>query len=67
MVVVIRMLIDGPGTAFFYCDYKDPATQEPANIFVSLVKQLVFSSEAAFRLAESFYDSHLALRQAINR
>lgn len=58
VAVMIRILIDKPGMAFFYCDYKDAATQEPANIFGSLVKQFVFSSEAAFRLAESFYDAH---------
>jgi hypothetical protein len=46
------------GCAFFYCDYKDVATQEPSNILGCLIKQLVLQKEAAFELLSSFYESH---------
>jgi hypothetical protein len=49
---------DNLGFAFFYCDYKDVATQEPSNILGCLIKQLVLQNEAAFEQLASFYESH---------
>jgi hypothetical protein len=46
------------GFAFFYCDYKDSATQEPSSILGSLVKQFVLQKEAAFDVLAAFYQSH---------
>jgi hypothetical protein len=51
-------LIGELGFAFFYCDYKDLATQEPSNVFGSLIKQLVLQKAGAFELLASFYESH---------
>lgn len=45
-------------TAYFYCDYKDVETQDPANILGSLAKQLVGQSDACFQKAAAFYKVH---------
>ena len=42
--------------AYFYCDYKDPSTQEPQNILGSLVQQIARQDEQAFEKLEKFYD-----------
>ena len=47
------------GFAFFYCDYKDAATQQLSNILGSLIKQLVLQKEAAFDLLTIFHESYL--------
>jgi hypothetical protein len=47
------------GFAFFYCDYKDAATQQLSNILGSLIKQLVLQKEAAFDLLIIFHESYL--------
>ena len=42
--------------AYFYCDYKDVETQDPANILGSLAYQLIRQSDACFEKAKAFYD-----------
>lgn len=41
--------------AFFYCDYKSAATQNPRNIFGSLAKQLAVQDEESFLKLQTFY------------
>ena len=49
--------------AYFYCDYKDVKTQDPANILGSLAKQLILQSERCFKKSEEFYDVHHSGKQ----
>ncbi|KAI4181822.1 MAG: hypothetical protein LQ348_004959, partial [Seirophora lacunosa] len=42
--------------AFFYCDYKDPKTQEPHHILGSLVQQLAKQDEQGFEKVQRFCD-----------
>ncbi|KAG8527758.1 uncharacterized protein KY384_007912 [Bacidia gigantensis] len=44
--------------AFFYCDYKDIATQEPANILGSLARQIAQQDEQSFEKLQAFYKQH---------
>ena len=44
--------------AFFYCDYKDVATQEPLNILGSLARQLARQNEEAFEKLQRLYGKH---------
>ena len=44
--------------AYFYCDYKDVRTQDPANILGSLAKQLIRQNERCFKESEAFYEVH---------
>jgi len=53
-----RPLTSKLGFAFFYCDYKNAATQQLSNILGSLIKQLVVKKETAFDLLITFYESH---------
>ena len=50
----------GPNAAvaFFYCDYKDIATQEPRNILGSLACQLALQDEVVFEMLRAFYEKH---------
>ena len=41
--------------AYFYCDYKDPATQEPINILGSLAKQIALRDISAFGVLEEYH------------
>ena len=50
--------------AYFYCDYKDVKTQDPANILGSLAKQLIPQSERCFKESEAFYEVHHSEKQA---
>lgn len=43
------------GLAYYYCDYKDPSTQNPFNILGCLIRQLAMQNAEAFKKAESFY------------
>lgn len=43
--------------AFFYCDYKDTATQDPSNILGSLAKQIAKQDEQSFEKLQKFYQS----------
>lgn len=44
--------------AFFYCDYKNAATQEPRNILGSLVCQLALQDEHNFEKLRAFFEKH---------
>ena len=46
--------------AFFYCDYKDTATQQPANILGSLARQISLQDEQSFDRLKAFYERHLS-------
>lgn len=50
----------GPGVAvaFFYCDYKDAATQDPSNILGSLARQLARQNGDAFEKLQRLYKKH---------
>lgn len=50
----------GPGVAvaFFYCDYKDEATQDPSNILGSLARQLARQNGDAFAKLQRLYKKH---------
>ncbi|KAF6812509.1 ankyrin repeat protein [Colletotrichum plurivorum] len=42
-------------TAFFFCDYKDTATQVVENILGTLAYQLAIQKEEAYRMLEQYY------------
>lgn len=44
--------------AFFYCDYKNTATQVPRNILGSLVCQLALQDEHSFEKLRAFHEKH---------
>ena len=44
--------------AFFYCDYKNAATQEPRNILGSLACQFALQDEVGFEKLRAFYEMH---------
>ena len=44
--------------AFFYCDYKDAATQDPLNILGSLARQLARQNGDAFEKLQKLYRKH---------
>ena len=45
------------GVAFFYCDYKNAATQDPRNILGSLGCQLALQDEQNFERLRTFYEN----------
>ena len=46
------------GVAFFYCDYKDPATQNLSKILGSLAQQFAKQDEDSFTKLRAFYEAH---------
>ena len=50
--------------AFFYCDYKDPKTQDLSNILGSLAQQLAKQDEDSFTKLRDFYEAHNPERQS---
>ena len=44
--------------AFFYCDYKAPATQETHAILSSLAEQIAKQDEQSFEKLHNFYETH---------
>ena len=44
--------------AFFYCDYKDSATQDLSNILGSLAQQFAKQDEESFAKLRQFYETH---------
>jgi len=44
--------------AYFYCDYKDSATQEPYKILSCLAQQLAKQNEQSFAIVQKFYEIH---------
>ena len=55
---VLRCRSHSVAAAFFYCDYKDVKTQDPANLLGSLAKQLILQSERCFKESEAFFEVH---------
>ena len=56
---VLAKKSDRVALAFFYCDYKDIATQQPANILGSLARQISLQDEQAFDRLKALYERHL--------
>lgn len=46
--------------AFFYCDYKDDARQQSANILGSLARQIATQDEHSFDRLKAFYERHVS-------
>lgn len=44
--------------AYFYCDYKDPMTQEPCRILSCIVQQIAKQDEQSYAKAQNFYESN---------
>ncbi|KAI9648079.1 hypothetical protein NHQ30_002708 [Ciborinia camelliae] len=59
---VFDQLRTGDGMAYFYCDYKDPKTQDPLNIIGSLVKQLALADNRGFAKLETAWDDYCSRR-----
>ena len=59
-VIEEALRISGPNAAvaFFYCDYKDAATQDLSNILGSLVQQFAKQDEASFAKLRQFYTTN---------
>jgi len=51
-------LLPHDALAYFYCDYKDPRTQDPVNILGSLAKQLAMHDMQSLERLEEFHDRH---------
>ena len=60
---VLGCCSDNIAAAYYYCDYKDVETQDPANILGSLAQQLTLRSERCIQESESFYDVHRSGKQ----
>ncbi len=60
---VLKCCSHSVAAAYFYCDYKDVKTQDPANILGSLAKQLILQSEQCFKKSEEFYEVHYSRKQ----
>ena len=50
--------VEDNAIAYFYCDYKDAATHDPANVLGSLAEQFARQDEMAFSKLERFYDRY---------
>lgn len=44
------------GAAFFFCDYKDPRSQESVNILGAIASQLARQEDKAFDILQEYYD-----------
>jgi hypothetical protein len=51
--------------AFYYCDYKDPKTQEPRAILGSLVKQLALTNKRALKAVGEYWERH-SVHESLN-
>ena len=60
---VLKCRSHSVAAAYFYYDYKDVKTQDPANILGSLVKQLIRQSEQCFKKSEAFHEVHHSGKQ----
>ena len=59
-VIQEALIASGPSVAvaFFYCDFKDAATQDPLNILGSLARQIARQNEDAFKKLQRLYNKH---------
>lgn len=48
----------GSALAYYFCDYKDPATNDPRNILASLVVQFAAQDEECYKVAQTLYENH---------
>lgn len=48
----------GAAVAYYFCDYKDPASQDPRGILASLAGQLAAQDEQCYTIAQAFYKDH---------
>ncbi|KAL8933454.1 MAG: hypothetical protein Q9216_006354 [Gyalolechia sp. 2 TL-2023] len=53
---ILRISNTNHAVAFFYCDYKDPATQNPLFILGSLIQQIAKQDEQSFEKVQAFCD-----------
>ena len=60
---VLKCRSHSVAAAYFYCDYKDVKTHDPANILGSLAKQLILQSERCFKDSEAFHEAHHSGKQ----
>ena len=60
---VFRCCSESVAAAYYYCDYKDIKTQDPANILGSLARQLILQSDRCFKESEAFYEVHHSGKQ----
>ena len=65
-VIEEALRISNPSTAvaFFYCDYKDPATQDLSNILGSLAQQFATQDEDSFTKLRDFHKIHTSDQQS---
>lgn len=59
-VIEEALRTSSPSTAiaWFYCDYKDPATQDLSNILGALAQQFAKQDEESFQKLREFYGTH---------
>ncbi|KAI4161904.1 MAG: hypothetical protein LQ342_004470 [Letrouitia transgressa] len=55
---VLQRSSHSAAVAYFFCDCKDAATQEPYNILGCLIQQLAKQDERSFKKIEQFYKTH---------
>lgn len=48
----------GLAVAYYFCDYKDPATQNPRSILASLAGQLAAQDEQCYAISQAFHQDH---------
>ena len=54
----LRTSSPNAAVAYFYCDYKDPKTQDLSNILGSLAQQFAKQDEESFGKLQEFYQTH---------
>ena len=54
----IQLSSDRVAVAYYFCDYKDSATQLPGNILGALVQQLARQDDQSFKVLRDFYYRH---------
>ena len=65
-VIEEALRISNPSTAvaFFYCDYKNPATQDLSNILGSLAQQFAKQDEDSFTKLRNFHKANISEHQS---
>ena len=54
--ILTRTRQKGSALAYFFCDYRDPATHDPCSILASLVGQLAAQDEDCYAVAQATFD-----------
>jgi len=55
---VLQVCKPSEAVAFFYCDYKDTAKQDPCYILASIASQIAIQNEKAYEILEEEYKIH---------